>query len=136
MFDGKKCCYYSYGPESLGFPNNNMYARVFDTVAEAKAYITGNQKDIDGGDVLSDYQTFIGWEITAEQAEEIKNIPPTWAGTHWDVLLHNCWHMVFASISPVLGASHIQSIFPPSPEANYNQNILNTNEGSGSIANM
>ena len=90
-----------------------MFAKTFGSVAEAKAYLTGGPRD--AGDVLSDYQLFIRWKITAEQAATILAVPPlkdppVWTGTHWDAWLHNCWHMVFYSISSVLGPEHIQSM--------------------------
>lgn len=137
VFDGTKCYYYSYGPESLGFPNDNMFAKTFDTVEEAKAYITGAQEDKDEGDALSDYQYFIGWEITAAQAKTILEVPPKWIGTPWSPFLpdHNCWNMVYASISSAI-PSRIESIFPPAPKENYLHNKYGDNDGRGAIGDM
>lgn len=149
VFDGTNCYYYSYGPgkelnpdEDLGFPNDNMFAKPFGSVAEAKAYITGAQEDKDEGDVLSDYQLFIRWKITAEQAATILAVPPlkdppVWTRTHWDAWLHNCWHMVYDSIHPTLGDDCIKSKpLLPIPEDNYDYNKDRENDRHGPIDEM
>lgn len=143
VFDGTKCYYYSYGPgpvlnpdENLGFPSNNMFAKPFDTVADAKAYLTGGPRD--AGDVLSDYQLFIRWKITAAQAATILAVPPgnAWTGTKWWVLWHNCWHMVYDSIHPTLGDNCIQSLLLGTAEQNYDYNKDRQNDRHGPIGEM
>ena len=148
MFDGTNCYYYSYGPgpvlnpgENLGFPNDNMFKKIFATVAEAKAYITGAQEDKDEGDVLSDYQLFIRWEITAEEAATILAVPPlkdppVWTGTKWWALWHNCWHMVYDSIHPTLHDICIQSLLLGTAEQNYYYNENRENDRRGPIGEM
>lgn len=136
VFNGTECYYYSYGPAKFGFPkDDNMFVKIFGSVAEAKAYLTGGPRD--AGDVLSNYQLFIRWKITAKRATEILKVPPKWMGTHWDVLLHNCWHMVFKSIHPTLGDGCIQSMpFWPVPEDNYYYNENRENDRHGPIDEM
>lgn len=146
VFDGTSCHYYSYGPGpvlnpgmNMGFPNDNMFAKNFNTVADAKAYLTRVQAQKDPGDACSTYQFFIRWKITAAQAATIAAVPAgAWTGTVWHLIFpdHNCWNMVFAAISSALNAAHIQTYSPPGPQRNYDGNLNNIHDIDGPIGDM
>ena len=92
--DGTRHWYYSFG--EWGFIEED-----FPTLEEAFAYAKSD-------DPHNTYRREEHWRITTAQAMRAKDVAAAEAGKKYNLLTHNCWHLVYYAILSAVGETRIQ----------------------------
>ena len=111
--DGTGYFYYSYGPTDKYGPTGLITA-TFSDWASALAYAKS-------GDPVNKYTYEAHWDVSVSQAHGAMAVAASYAGTQYQLLVHNCWSMVYDAIHSAVGDLRIQDR-GASPNVNYNYN--------------